>query len=334
MMEAALQMTMEQKPTTTMESVSQRINKAKEQGVSMQAISNETGINRSLISTLCNHGMAAIKQEGLERLDAWCEQYERKLQGNLKVEAVPVLDVRPTPFIRQYKTKPGLIHTTNYTAALGFCKKMADQHKIGVLIGAPGTGKTTVAKTLCELYPSAIYIEAWQSMRLGDLLDEIAYGVDIQLRGTLNRKTHELINALKGSNTILVVDEAEYLKKWNVEKLDVLRKIHDNTGICVILIGTPAFKAVLNRADTTQLSRRMFLFDMRGALASEVKEALNGYNIAPDAADALARIAADTAHGGLGSYTMMLELCLDSVRGGEITMQTLADAKRYKPGLA
>lgn len=47
----------------------------------------------------------------------------------------------------------------------------------------------------------------------------------------------------------------------------------------------------------------------------------------------LAAMAADTAHGGMGTYTKMLELCLYATQGERITDATLAEAAMYKPGL-
>jgi DNA transposition AAA+ family ATPase len=215
-----------------------------------------------------------------------------------------------------YKTEPGMIQTKDLAGALGFCAFVAKHKEIGVVIGMPGTGKTTVAGIMRDKLPRAIKIEAWLSMRLGDLLDEIGAGLGLELRGTLNSRTQKIIRALKQApDTVIIVDEAEYLKKWNVEKLDVLRKIHDNAGVAVLLFGTPAIANVLNRRDTTQLSRRMFQYTFTGARKSEITEALRDYNMDAAVAEHLAAIAADTAHGG------------------RITQDTMAEAVMYKPGL-
>ena len=44
-------------------------------------------------------------------------------------------------------------------------------------------------------------------------------------------------------------------------------------------------------------------------------------------------MAADTTHGGMGTYTKMLELCLYAAQGGRITAATMQEAVMYKPGL-
>lgn len=291
-------------------------------GVSYQSVADETRINRSVISGLANHGAAAVNAESFAQLWAWVDAWERS-QG-----------IQPTaPSGRAIQ--PGeLIQTRDLIGAMGFCDFCVKHREIGVVIGMPGTGKTTVAQLVRDKVPGVIKIEAWLSMRLGDLLDEIAQGLGLELRGTLNAKTQKIIRALKTKpETVIIVDEAEYLKKWNVEKLDVLRKIHDNAGVTVLLFGTPAIENVLNRRDTTQLSRRMFQFSFGGAKKEEIRRALAGVDMDDAVTERLAAMAADTAHGGMGSYTKTLELCLWHAQGGRVTEETLQEAVMYKPGL-
>lgn len=295
-------------------------------GVTQSSIEAETGVNRGYISSLINRGSASCGDEPVEKLWGFVDSW-KAAQGI--GEETPEAQAP-----HGYKTAPELISTGDMVRALGFCDFCVKHREIGVVIGMPGTGKTTVIGILQAKLPRAIRIEAWLSMRLGDLLDEIAAGLGIELRGTLENRTRRIIRALKTApDTVILVDESECLKKWNVEKLDVLRKIHDNTGVAVLLFGTPAIENVLNRRDTTQLSRRMFQYKFSGARKDELRAHLEGYNMDPGVADKLAAIGADTAHGGMGSYAKMLELCLYAAQGGRITEATLAEAMMYKPGL-
>ncbi|MDO4838513.1 MAG: ATP-binding protein [Clostridia bacterium] len=291
-------------------------------GTSYQSIADAAEVNRSCVSMLANRGAASITAEGVARLWAWVDSWEAS-QG-----------MQAKPAATGTKQTPELIRTKDLLGALGFCDFCIQHREIGVVMGMPGTGKTTVAGIVSSKLTHAIYIEAWLSMRLGDLLDEIGTGLGLELRGTLDSRTQKLIRALKQRpDTVILVDEAEYLKKWNVEKLDVLRKIHDNTGVTILLFGTPALANVLNRRDTTQLSRRMFQYAFSGARKDEIRAALQGYDCEAEVVEKLAAMAADTTHGGMGTYTKMLELCLYAAQGGRITAATLAEAVMYKPGL-
>lgn len=326
-MEAAVKLNPEGR---SMQELADELNAIKDFGVSYQSIANETGVNRSYISTLANRGTCAASSQMLDRLWVWVDEWKAS-QGLIPLKAC---GEEAATDDGAYKTEPTLIRTRDFIGALGFCDFCARRREIGVVMGMPGTGKTTVVKTVADKLPHAIRIEAWLSMRMGDLLDEIATGLGIDARGTLNSRTQKIIRALKQQpDTVILVDEAEYLKKWNVEKMDVLRKIHDNAGIAILLFGTPALGNVLNRRDTTQLSRRMFQYSFGGARRDEIRDALKAYNMDGAVAERLAAMAADTAHGGMGTYTKMLELCLFAAQGGRITEETLAEAVMYKPGL-
>lgn len=319
----ALQMTQENRSMQDLGNELSVIHEA--YGISYQSIADAAQVNRSYVSTLANRGAAPVGAEGMERLWNWVDDWKRSQGIQSEGENAESTGSKQTI---------DLIRTKDLLGALGFADFCVRHHEIGVLIGMPGTGKTTVAGILKDKLPRAIRIEAWLSMRLGDLLDEIATGLGIELRGTLNSKTQKLIRALKQQpDTVILVDEAEYLKKWNVEKLDVLRKLHDNAGVAILLFGTPAIANVLNRRDTTQLSRRMFQYSFSGARKDEIRQALRGYNMDESVVERLAAMAADTAHGGMGTYTKMLELCLYATQGERITDATLAEAAMYKPGL-
>lgn len=319
----ALQMTQENRSMQDLGNELSVIHEA--YGISYQSIADAAQVNRSYVSTLANRGAVPVGAEGMERLWNWVDDWKRSQGIQSEGENAESTGSKQTI---------DLIRTKDLLGALGFADFCVRHHEIGVLIGMPGTGKTTVVGILKDKLPRAIRIEAWLSMRLGDLLDEIAAGLGIELRGTLNSKTQKLIRALKQQpDTVILVDEAEYLKKWNVEKLDVLRKLHDNAGVAILLFGTPAIANVLNRRDTTQLSRRMFQYSFSGARKDEIRQALRGYNMDESVVERLAAMAADTAHGGMGTYTKMLELCLYATQGERITDATLAEAAMYKPGL-
>lgn len=327
-MEAAIRLTSGER---TQQELADALNSIKEVGVSFQSIATETGVNRSYISMLANRGTCAASSQMLDKLWAWVEDWKSS-QGMVPPRANP--SPASADGVPVYKTDLSLIHTKDFIGALGFCDFCIKHREIGIVMGMPGTGKSTVVKTVADKLPRAIKIEAWLSMRMGDLLDEIANALGIDARGTLNNRTQKIIRALRQQpDTVILVDEAEYLKKWNVEKMDVLRKIHDNAGVTVLLFGTPALANVLNRRDTTQLSRRMFQYTFGGARKEEIREALRAYNMDPGVIERLAAMASDTAHGGMGTYTKMLELCLYSAQGGRITEETLAEAVMYKPGL-
>lgn len=305
-----------------MSELAEHLRRANDRGISFQTISKETNVNRAQISQLANNGSAILSREKQLALWAWIDAQAAREDETARPAATT-----------EYKRALEIFATASYTEGLGVCKFTQEHHGFTLIVGAPGVGKTTLVKKLPDILPRAICMEAWPMMRLGDLLNEIAAGIGIRISGSLMNKTRQIERALAGTDTTLVIDEAEMLHKWDNDKLEVLRKIWDHTGISIILLGTQKALDVVNRMDTTQLSRRMYKLQLRGASAKEVRRELTAYNIDDDAADALAAIAADTQNGGMGSYSMMMKLCLAFAGGGRITMDLLNEARHYKPGL-
>lgn len=295
------------------------------EGVTFAALANQTGISRSAISQAANQGLH-LKPEQEAKL--WSAINEiRGADARLDTD-------QPTAPVR-FKQAVELYETKEYKEAMGWCAYVYKKRKMGVLIGYPGSGKTTVLRNFCQTQPGVLYVEAWPQMRLGDLLETIAQGLGISIKGNNYKKTQALIDGLRGREDLMIVlDEAEHLAKDNVDKLEVLRKIWDNTGTPVILCGTEQLAAMITRGprreNLAQLYRRKMEIKLKGVSPAEARNMLRSYNVAADAADDLAAIAGDVKHGGMGTFVEILDLCLEAAEGGEITRAILASARKYK----
>lgn len=320
---AAVSMVREERPGQTREALGQKLKEITQMGVTNASIAQEAGVNRSYISQLINHGNCGCAQETIDQLWSWVDSWERA-QGRGTVESGAA----------EFKRAPELIRTTALTATFGFVEECIREKKFGVIIGQPGAGKTTVIELVRSSHARVIVVEAWTSMRMSDLLRKIAAGLGIGIRGTLEEKKDQILEELtRHPDTILIVDESEYLKKWNVEKIDTLRKLQDNAGFTLLMFGTNLFRSVISNAALPQLQSRITCFDFPQTNPKEIREALNGYDIEPEAANRLAALAGNASHGGMRTYSRVLELCLYGAGGGRITMDILDEAIRHKPGL-
>ena len=208
------------------------------EGVTFAAIANKTGISRSAISQLVNQGLR-MKPEHEKKL--WDAVNEIKGTEERLGPDVPVAPIH-------FKTRIELFETKEFKECMGWCNYVCSKRKMGVMVGHPGSGKTTVLRHFAQTQPGVLYIEAWPQMRVGDMLEAIARPLGLSLRGNNYRKTQDLIAYLSGRTDVLIaVDEAEYLAKWDVDKFEVLRKVWDNTGTPVILCGTDVLEGMLTR---------------------------------------------------------------------------------------
>ena len=280
-----------------------------EEGISFQEAGARSGIARSTISQVVNQGLR-LKPNQEESLWRVIEEV-RGVKERLDTEPVP-----PVP--TGYKTEIELYETAEFREAMGWCSYVYSKRKMGVLVGHPGSGKTTILRHFAEAQPGVLYVEAWHTMRIGDLLRSIGEAIGVSLKGTNYQNTQALIAGLRDRGDLLIaIDEAEYLCRNNVDKFEVLRKIWDNTGTPIILCGTPAVE-------------RLLTVGRHGIGQAEARRILQEYRVEADAAAALAAIAADVKRGGMGTFVEILELCLEAAEGGPITAEILKSAKKYK----
>lgn len=224
----------------SIEELRQGLKRCQERGDTLAGISQKTGVHRTTISQLVNQGIAPT----FERMSA-LQEYVRQR------------DVEPPEYVQQLE----LWQHEEYIKAMGWCTHVIQNRKMGVIIGAPGTGKTTILRGISSMVQSCIYIEAMSNMRVGDLVNTIGRLAGISLKGNGYQRFQMLLTSLKNRTDIaILVDEAEYLKKWDVDKFEYLRKIWDNTGTPVIMVGTAELESILlrgaGRENLAQLYRR------------------------------------------------------------------------------
>jgi len=293
-------------------------------GITYAKIAEATGVNRSTISQFANNN-EPMTYANVDKLQAYVAKRE--------AEIVPMASELSK---QQGQQTIGLWQTEEYQAAMGWMHYVWDHRKMGVLVGAPGTGKTTILKQFQRDVPGAVYIEAQPHMRCKDLFNAIADGAGIQLgKGNAYERFASLLDGLRGRSDIMIlVDEAEYLHKWDADKFEYLRKIWDNTGTPVVLCGTNALELLLTRGagrqNLAQLYRRKYELQLKGITAKAIMTHLRQYNLTTDAATMLSEIGSDTQHGGLGNLVEILELCLETAAGGPIDADMVRSAKKYK----
>lgn len=141
--------------------------------------------------------------------------------------------------------------------------------EINVIYGSAGLGKTQMLKEYARRNSSAVLIEVDPSCTPKVLLRKIAEVVGANARGVNNELLDSIVSKLKGSERLLMIDEAELL---STRSLEFIRRIHDLTGVGVVLAGMPRLLINLKgkNNELAQLYSRVgFACDLGNALSEE-----------------------------------------------------------------
>ena len=130
---------------------------------------------------------------------------------------------------------PELAETTIYQEVTAVVEYAHKQRDIGVLYGPAGIGKTTALRAYQEITPQTLYITANQTLSGSRaILEEILQQLGKPEAGSARRMMLTIVNTLKDSGRLLIIDEAQHL---SLRALETMRAIYDECGIAVILAG-------------------------------------------------------------------------------------------------
>lgn len=143
-----------------------------------------------------------------------------------------------------------------------------------VLFGQAGLGKTSGLKAYAAENPDSILIESDPTFTAKVLLASLAVKLGAESTGSLHQISEGVISKLAGSGRIILVDEAENLP---LRALECLRRIHDRTGVGLVLAGMPRLLVNLRgrHGELKQLySRVAFKLDLGDVLPDDELKAI------------------------------------------------------------
>jgi len=133
---------------------------------------------------------------------------------------------KSAPFVRTTQANDAL-------SVLTFCHV---HRQIGVIHAPAGLGKTITLRHYARENSWVRIITCVAGMSRRDVLDEIAEVLDLRLvRGTSGRILKAILEALEGSEIILVFDEAQHL---TLKHFETIRHLYDKLGTPVVFAGT------------------------------------------------------------------------------------------------
>lgn len=138
--------------------------------------------------------------------------------------------------LSQMLQAPGFVETGVYAVIRNVLDIAQFDANMTVMTGAAGIGKTASLEHYREQHASTIFIQVDPTYRLKTLLLDIAGALQLDTKGTPDVLFKKIEEKLRGTDRMIIVDEADYL---NVKAMDVLRRIHDKAGVPVVLVGLP-----------------------------------------------------------------------------------------------
>ncbi len=136
-----------------------------------------------------------------------------------------------------------VVETSVFQLVTAACTMARRNKNFSVVSAYVGTGKTFGAKHYAAHHPNTYLIEASPTMGKRDLV--VILGsllASWEGRGSTNARFLAAVEAVKGSDTLLIVDEAETLSP---ECLHTLRRLRDLAGIGIVLTGTEKLTAIM-----------------------------------------------------------------------------------------
>lgn len=218
------------------------------------------------------------------------------LQGKYRGDATAV-ETAVDQYIKRTQEKKvaarqinaGFVETHTARRILEFIRLAHIDCEIQVLYGEAGLGKTMALKHYAANHSDVLLLEADPCYTARVVLEELCLKLGVPTQGNMHELTRGIVGKLRDSGRLIIIDEAELLPH---RALEILRRIHDKTGVGLVLAGMP--RLIINlkgqRGEFKQLfSRVAYAHNLGNTLPSEDIVAIAAAQI-PDQADELAEV--------------------------------------------
>lgn len=268
-------------------------------GISQTQVAKAMGIGKS---TLNNY----LKNKYTGDVAGVDEKAKAYLQLQAEREKIKKLNV---PFVE----------TESAEQALNFLALTHHFGEMGIFYGGAGTGKTTVLKEYARRSPSCVLIEPDTGYTAKVLLQEICRKLGQSDKGNMHDMTERIVDVLRDSGRILMIDEAELLP---LRALESVRRIQDKSQCGVVLAGMPKLLINLRGAnmELKQLFSRVSMRHEFGEMIAESDLQMIAAAILPQHDEAFLSKLVETSKGNvrkLSKLLMILDYLIQTNRQNE-----------------
>jgi len=127
-----------------------------------------------------------------------------------------------------------VVQTSVRSRLCGMAQTCHTQGSMGLAIGVAGIGKTLACRHYRDSNPGVILLEIDFGFTAWAMMSELHKAVGFDGSGGMHRQMLDIVERLKGSNRLIIIDEAEHLP---YRALEMIRRVYDHTGVGVLLVG-------------------------------------------------------------------------------------------------
>lgn len=208
--------------------------------ITQSQIARESGLTAPVLSSWLKYRYKGDNQAVEAKLNQWQKAKDKKAEVSMVFPMAP--EWLDTP------TAKKIVNVLTYAQLAG---------DIAVIYGGAGLGKTCTLKVYAKQNPN-VWVVTMSPAHGGvaSTLEEIAESLGLRgIPGRAARLQRELIRKLNGTSGLLIIDEAQHL---NVNSLEVIRSLHDATGVGLALVGNESVYARLTGGSRSATFAQLF----------------------------------------------------------------------------
>lgn len=137
--------------------------------------------------------------------------------------------------LRLQEGTPGYVRGSVHDLMTLVMDRTRQHQNFGVVTGYVGVGKSRCCREYRDTHPMTLLVEVSPNMTPGVLMTELLEQLNNAVPAGLDKKFRELVRVLKGTNYLVIADEAE---KMSGAALEYLRRLRDMAMVGVTLVGT------------------------------------------------------------------------------------------------
>ncbi len=256
-------------------------------GLTASAVARSLGISASALSQWLDGKYGG----NVERVDRAVKGFLQRWQEK---QALPAHHI---PFI--------MTSVVNKTFEMArFCHL---ENEIGVLVGPAGVGKTWAVQEYVRQNTDVVLLEVDPGYTASSLFKDLARKLGFLPNGNLHDVFEDVVERLRGSGRLIIIDEAEHLP---YRALELLRRVYDKAGIGILLVGMPRLIENLRgrKGEYQQLYSRVGIYANLQKLHIQDAEAIVN-QVVPEA-NGLCRIFYDLSTGNTRVLTKLIKRSL------------------------